>query len=129
MARILKHIHYEVLEARGLLTHDGRPNLDHIKSPFKQLDKSNDGHIEQSELKNLIQNINFGIELDHNGVVAKVTTEFDEDGNHMIEEKEFVNGIRKWINEASRVSGCKDSERFIDEFDQVVVTTTHLLLI
>ncbi|XP_059638923.1 sodium/calcium exchanger NCL2-like [Cornus florida] len=119
MARILKHVHYEVLEARGLLTHDGRPNLDHIKSLFKQLDKSNDGYIEQSELKELIQNVNFGIELDHNGVVAKVMKEFDEDGNLMIDEKEFVNGIGKWINEASRVCRCKDSKRFIDEFDQI----------
>ncbi|XP_059669955.1 sodium/calcium exchanger NCL1-like isoform X1 [Cornus florida] len=119
MARILKHAHYEVLEARGLLTQDGRPNLDHIKSLFKQLDKSNDGLIEQSELKELIQNITFGTELNHNGVVAKVMKEFDEDGNLMIDEREFVDGIKKWINEAVRVSNCKDSERFIDEFDQI----------
>ncbi|KAA8515168.1 hypothetical protein F0562_018347 [Nyssa sinensis] len=120
MARILKHIQSQVLEAQGLLTADGRPNLSSIESLFNRYDRNEDGKISPSELKGLIQQINFGkVKLDHDEVVEKVMKDFDEDGDNLINKQEFVSGIKKWLDEVIRVATCKDPKRFLDEFDQI----------
>ncbi|KAA8535254.1 hypothetical protein F0562_030257 [Nyssa sinensis] len=120
MARILKHFQNQVLKDEGLLTDDGRPNLDRIKSLFEQFDSDKNKVISQSELKELIQSVKFGkVNLDPDEVSEKVMKDFDEDGDHMISEAEFVNGISKWVKKATRVTSCNDSKRCIDEFEKI----------
>ncbi|GFZ02997.1 hypothetical protein Acr_15g0016050 [Actinidia rufa] len=57
MSRILKHVQNNALK---MLTDEGRPNVDCIKSLFEQVDTNNNKYISQSELKEVIQNIKFG---------------------------------------------------------------------
>lgn len=68
----------------------------------------------------MIQNIRFGkVQLDHDLVAENVMKDFDEDGDQMISEQEFINGISKWIHKATHIANSKDSKNFIDEFDKV----------
>ncbi|XP_047259597.1 sodium/calcium exchanger NCL2-like [Capsicum annuum] len=46
--------------------------------------------------------------------------DFDTDRNDMIDEPEFVDGMTRWINEAIRVTSCKDKKRAIDEYDKIM---------
>ncbi|CAL5345102.1 unnamed protein product [Camellia sinensis] len=120
MSRILKHVQNKALEAEGLLTDDGRPNIDRIKSLFDEFDSNKNKFISQEELKEVIQHIKFGnVKFDHDVVVAEVMNDFDKNGDLMISEEEFVNGITKWVDKATRVANSNDTKRFIDEFDQI----------
>ncbi|XP_052200791.1 sodium/calcium exchanger NCL2-like [Diospyros lotus] len=120
MSRILKHIQNQAFEAEGLLSSDGRPNEDRIKSLFQQFDSNNNKLISGSELKAVIQHIKFGnLQLDHDLVVEEVMRNFDKDGDNMISEQEFVDGVSGMITHATRVVDCRDTKRFIDEFDKV----------
>ncbi|GMP74442.1 hypothetical protein CsSME_00031861 [Camellia sinensis var. sinensis] len=120
MSRILKHVQNKALEAEGLLTDDGRPNIDRMKSLFDEFDSNKNKFISQEELKEVIQHIKFGnVKFDHDVVVAEVMNDFDKNGDLMISEEEFVNGITKWVDKATRVANSNDTKRFIDEFDQI----------
>ncbi|KAE9461918.1 hypothetical protein C3L33_06176, partial [Rhododendron williamsianum] len=120
MSRILKHVHSQAFEAGGLLTDDGSPNVDRIKSIFEEFDSNHNKLISQSELKEVIQNIRFGkFQLDHDLVAENVMKDFDEDGDQMISEQEFINGFTKWIHKATHIANSKDSKNFIDEFDKI----------
>ncbi|XP_058197527.1 sodium/calcium exchanger NCL2-like isoform X2 [Rhododendron vialii] len=120
MSRILKHVQNQAFEADGLVTDDGRPNVDRIKSLFEEYDSNHNKLISQSELKEVIQNIRFGkFPLDHDLVAENVMKDFDEDGDQMISEQEFVNGFTKWIHKATHIANSKDSKNFIDEFDKI----------
>ncbi|KAI8525635.1 hypothetical protein RHMOL_Rhmol13G0245900 [Rhododendron molle] len=120
MSRILKHVQHQAFEADGLVTDDGSPNVDRIKSIFEEFDSNHNKLISQSELKEVIQNIRFGkFQLDHDLVAENVMKDFDEDGDQMISEQEFINGITKWIHKATCIANSKDSKNFIDEFDKI----------
>ncbi|XAR66535.1 hypothetical protein NMG60_11012808 [Bertholletia excelsa] len=120
MSRILKHVQNQVLEDEGLLIDDGSPNLDRIKNLFSEIDSNNNNLISESELKQVIQNIKFGaMPIDHDLVADEVMKDFDKDGDNMIDEQEFVNGISKWLHQATRVASCKDAKRSLDEFDKI----------
>lgn len=68
----------------------------------------------------MIQNVKFGkVQMDHDLVAENVMKDFDEDGDHVISEQEFINGITKWIQKATRIANTKDTKKLIDEFDQV----------
>ncbi|KAH7837328.1 hypothetical protein Vadar_012607 [Vaccinium darrowii] len=120
MSKILKHVQNQAFEADGLLIDDGSPNVDRIKSLFKEFDSDHNKLISQSELKEVIQNIKFGkVQMDHDLVAENVMKDFDEDGDHVISEQEFINGITKWIHKATRIANTKDTKKLIDEFDQI----------
>ncbi|KAL6991161.1 hypothetical protein U1Q18_009280 [Sarracenia purpurea var. burkii] len=121
MARILKHFQNQTLEAEGLITDDGKPNLVRIKGLFDEVDTNKNKLISESELKKLIHSIKFGNEqLDPDVMVAKVMKDFDENGDHMISQQEFVDGVTKWVREASRVvNNYGDAKNLIDEFDKI----------
>ena len=77
-------------------------------------------------MKAVIQHIKFGnLQLDHDLVVEEVIRNFDKDGDNMISEQEFVDGVSGMITHATRVVDCRDTKRFIDEFDKVKSIQVH----
>ncbi|PIN24276.1 Calmodulin and related proteins (EF-Hand superfamily) [Handroanthus impetiginosus] len=122
MARILKHAHNQALEKEHLVTNDGRLNEERIKALFKQFDKDNKNSLSWSELEDLIYStVKSGhSQLNYQEMVEKLLSEFDTDGNNIIDEHEFVHGVTKWLIKAMDVTRCEDARRSIDEFDKIM---------
>ncbi|PIN20883.1 Calmodulin and related proteins (EF-Hand superfamily) [Handroanthus impetiginosus] len=94
---ILEHLQNSVYGS--LLAEDGTPDVPAIKRLFKDIDLDKDDTISYFELKELINNIKFGI-IPHNVDVAaqKILEELDISGDQLINEAEFVSGLSKWLN-------------------------------
>ncbi|GKV02059.1 hypothetical protein SLEP1_g14543 [Rubroshorea leprosula] len=106
MSGILKHLKQRALGR--LLTCDGEPNEDVIKKLFHTIDENHDEHLSAGELRALILGIRFEeIDLDKDDAVNKVMKYFDTSNDQRISEREFVDGISKWLNEAKQVVGYK----------------------
>lgn len=45
--------------------------------------------------------------------------DFDKNNNKIIDEKEFEDGVTKWVNRAMDVANAADKGRIIEEFDRV----------
>ncbi|CAN4091967.1 unnamed protein product [Withania somnifera] len=121
MAKILKHVESQALEAEHILKDDGIPNIERITEIFHQYDRDGNNFITRSELEKLISSVKYGeVQLNSNDSVTKVMKDFDKDGNDMIDKHEFVHGIVRWINEAIRVTNCKDKKSAIDEYDKIM---------
>ncbi|OIT20091.1 PREDICTED: uncharacterized protein LOC109220641 [Nicotiana attenuata] len=120
MARILKHVQTQALEAEHLVNDDGSPNIEPIKEIFHQYDFDGNKVITKPELEELIGSVKFGeVEINRDDSVKKVLRDFDKDGNNMIDEHEFVHGMTKWLNEAIKVTNCPDKKRAIDEYEKI----------
>lgn len=115
MARILKHVHL----TENLVKDDGSPNVEHIREIFHKYDLDRNNAITKPELEDVISSVEFGEEINRNDTVHPVFRDFDKNGNNMIDEDEFVNGMIKWINEAIRESKCPDKKKAIDEYDKI----------
>ncbi|PHU19095.1 hypothetical protein BC332_10246 [Capsicum chinense] len=121
MAKILKHVESQALEAEHFLKDDGTPNIERIKEIFRQYDTDGNNSITRKELEKLIRSVKYGeVQLNSDDSVTKVMKDFDTDRNDMIDEPEFVDGMTRWINEAIRVTNCKDKNRAIDEYDKIM---------
>ncbi|KAM3239284.1 sodium/calcium exchanger NCL2 [Capsicum annuum] len=121
MAKILKHVESQALEAEHFLKDDGTPNIERIKEIFHQYDTDGNNSITRKELEKLIRSVKYGeVQLNSDDSVTKVMKDFDTDRNDMIDEPEFVDGMTRWINEAIRVTNCKDKKRAIDEYDKIM---------
>ncbi|KAM3251421.1 sodium/calcium exchanger NCL1 [Capsicum annuum] len=120
MARLLKHVQTQALEAERLINDDGCPNINRIKEIFHQNDFDRNNVLTKPELEELIGSVKFGeVEINRDDSVQKVLRDFDRDGNDMIDEHEFVHGMTKWLNEAISVTKCPDKKRAIDEYDKI----------
>ncbi|GFY91920.1 hypothetical protein Acr_08g0003160 [Actinidia rufa] len=116
MSRILKHVQNHVLKTQGLLTDEGRPNIDGIKSLFENIDKNNNKiyigiGIERIDPKHQI----WKSTANPVTVVESVMKDFDKDGDHMISEQEFVKGITKWFHNDTRFANSKDAKMLTDK--------------
>ncbi|KAF3635651.1 putative ras-related protein RABA1f-like [Capsicum annuum] len=121
MAKILKHVESQALEAEHFLNDDGTPNIERIKEIFHQYDIDGNNSITRNELEKLIRSVKYDeVQLNSDDSVKKVMQDFDTDRNDMIDEPEFVDGMTRWINEAIRVTSCKDKKRAIDEYDKIM---------
>ncbi|KAL2475260.1 sodium/calcium exchanger family protein/calcium-binding EF hand family protein [Abeliophyllum distichum] len=121
MSKILKHAESQILKAESLVTEDGKPNTDSIKSLFRQFDNDNNNEISKTELEQLIRTVKFeGFQPNYKDVIKELFKDFDKDGNHTIDEPEFVDGVEKWIDKAIQVADCSDKTSSIDEFDRIV---------
>ncbi|XP_055804722.1 sodium/calcium exchanger NCL1-like [Solanum dulcamara] len=121
MARLLKHVQTQALEAEHLVKDDGTPNIERIKEIFHQYDFDGNNAITKPELEELIGSVKFGeVEINRDDTVKKVLRDFDRNGNDMIDEDEFVHGMAKWLNEAISVTKCPDKKKAIDEYDKIM---------
>uniref|UniRef100_M1C3U6 Calmodulin n=1 Tax=Solanum tuberosum TaxID=4113 RepID=M1C3U6_SOLTU len=120
MARLLKHVQTQALEAEHLVKDDGTPNIERIREIFHQYDFDGNNAITKPELEELIGSVKFGeVEINREDTVKKVLRDFDRNGNDMIDEDEFVHGMTRWLNEAINVTKCPDKKRAIDEYDKI----------
>ncbi|KAL3820380.1 hypothetical protein ACJIZ3_006285 [Penstemon smallii] len=121
MAKFLKHAQSQELEAQNLVTDDGRPNVEHIRSLFKKYDTDNNNSLSLSELEELISSVKFGeSQQNYQEMVKKLIKDFDIDGDNIIDEQEFIHGVTKWLNKAIDATKCKDIKRSIEEFDKIM---------
>lgn len=66
---------------------------------FENLDVDNSNTISQTELKNLISDINFGkVPMCKDEVVVKIMEDLDIDGDNEINVEEFTKGLTRWIS-------------------------------
>jgi Ca2+/H+ antiporter len=116
---ILRHAQMQALGR--LLNDDGTPNDDVIRKLFHKIDLDKSRTLSQAELHALIVGINFEeVDFDRMDAVEKVMDDFDTSRNDAVEEEEFVQGMKKWLNEAKRsvpASGAF-SNKFINEFHE-----------
>ncbi|PIN05807.1 Calmodulin and related proteins (EF-Hand superfamily) [Handroanthus impetiginosus] len=120
MSKILKHAEKELLKSK-LLSPNGEPDTGKIKNLFMQFDYHGDGSISKSELEQLIRNVKFGeFHLTYEDMVKEVFKDFDKDSNDKIEEPEFVEGIKRWLDKAIRVANTPDKTQSIDVFNEIV---------
>ncbi|CAL4952331.1 unnamed protein product [Urochloa decumbens] len=116
---ILRHAQMQSLGR--LLKEDGTPNDDVIRKLFHKIDMDNSSSLSRSELHALIVGINFGeVDFDKMDAVDKVMADFDTSRNDVVEEGEFVEGMKKWLNEAKRSVpvGGAFSHKFINDFHE-----------
>jgi len=116
---ILRHAQMQALGR--LLNDDGTPNEDVIRKLFRKIDIDDSGNLSHSELHALIVGINFEeLDFDKMDAVDKVMNDFDTSRNDVLEEDEFVQGMKKWLNEAKRTVPASGafSNKFINEFHE-----------
>ncbi|TVU22849.1 hypothetical protein EJB05_32569 [Eragrostis curvula] len=117
---ILRHAQKQALGR--LLNEDGTPNEEVIRKLFHKIDMDESRSLSRSELHALIIGINFDeVDFDKADAVDKVMADFDTSRNDVVEEEEFVQGMKTWLEEAKRsvpTSGSSEkvSEQFIDDF-------------
>ncbi|WKA12028.1 hypothetical protein VitviT2T_029466 [Vitis vinifera] len=100
MSGILRHVQNSGLGS--LLKEDNTPDIANIKSLFERIDLDGDNCISQAELKELIMSIKFGdMPLDVDEAVARIMEKLDVNGDRLIDEEEFIQGLAKWVNISS----------------------------
>ncbi|CAM8957655.1 unnamed protein product [Rhodiola kirilowii] len=102
-----------------LLDDDGLPNPEVLEKLFDKIDGDNDGYLSPAELKALVVGFQFKhIDLNEDEAVEKLINDFDTSQDKLIEKKEFVEGVSKWLNEAKRssrqTSGPNTSKYLLD---------------
>ncbi|KAL6626951.1 hypothetical protein ACP70R_030677 [Stipagrostis hirtigluma subsp. patula] len=114
---ILRHAQKQALGR--LLNEDGTPNESVIRKLFHKIDLDQSHTLSRAELHALIVGINFDeVDFDREDAVDKVMEDFDTSRNAVVDEQEFVAGMKKWLNEAKSTvpAGGSYSNKFIDEF-------------
>ncbi|XP_071691916.1 sodium/calcium exchanger NCL2-like [Rutidosis leptorrhynchoides] len=78
---------------------DGTTNVSAIKRLFEKIDLNKDQFVTQSELKRLIMDINtVKIPEDIDKLTDKIMQDLDTSGDNQIDEHEFINGFKEWLN-------------------------------
>lgn len=111
---------------------------------FHTIDENGDGRLSASELKALVIGIRFEeIDFDKDDAVSKLIKDFDRSNDNHINMEEFINGIKKWLDEAMRVGGGTPdpgprTHKYLDNFHDVsgsivaylsaIVSYDHLIL-
>ncbi|KAL6838815.1 hypothetical protein ACP4OV_031529 [Aristida adscensionis] len=114
---ILRHAQMQALGR--LLNEDGTPNESVIRKLFHKIDMDESRTLSRAELHALIIGINFDeVDFDKEDAVDKIMDDFDTSGNETVEEAEFVEGMKKWLNEAKSTVPASGtfSNKFIDEY-------------
>ena len=103
-----------------------------VRRLFRKIDIDESRTLSRSELHALIVGINFEeLDFDRMDAVNKVMDDFDTSRNDVVEEEEFVQGMKKWLNEAKRsvpASGAF-SKKFINDFHEVTCSPWSLPLV
>jgi len=113
--------HFESKLVTKLTKEDGTPDEPAISKLFDAIDSDKDKHISRDELHAFLVGVQFEeMGWEKQGAVNQVMEDFDTSDNNLIEEKEFIAGISKWLKEARRtvsISGS-NSSNFLSDFHQ-----------
>nr|XP_011460767.1 PREDICTED: uncharacterized protein LOC105350439 [Fragaria vesca subsp. vesca] len=127
MSEVLRHIQGNS-SVGAILTENGMPHKDNIRSLFEQIDRDGNNNISEAELRELIMNIKSGnIPLDVDESVNKLVEELDTSGDHMINEEEFVTGLTKWMNKSHDSQGLPSLESEDDLYQRTWDATDKLV--
>ncbi|KAI3774957.1 hypothetical protein L1987_49522 [Smallanthus sonchifolius] len=78
---------------------DGTTNISAIKRLFERIDLDKDNFVSQSELKTLIMELNSEILPEAvDEATAKIMHDLDTSGDQQIDEQEFIDGFKEWLN-------------------------------
>ncbi|GAA0170532.1 transporter [Lithospermum erythrorhizon] len=119
---ILKHLKQHALGR--LCTEEGEPNLEVLKKLFIAIDENKDGSLSPPELRALVVGIRLDeINLEEGDAVKTVMRDFDTSGDSKIEFSEFVNGVRKWLEEAKGARAASleagpETMKYLDDFHE-----------
>ncbi|KAH6777718.1 hypothetical protein C2S52_006683 [Perilla frutescens var. hirtella] len=121
MSKILKQAEGQLMRTEALITNDGEPNIERIRSLFKEFDSSKDGSLSEDELKQLITKVKFGTyQMKDDDVIKEMFRAFDLDGDEVIDEQEFINGVKGFLEKAMKSVNTSERTRVVEEFDKIV---------
>ncbi|KAL9403847.1 hypothetical protein Peur_000819 [Populus x canadensis] len=96
MSEIVSHLQSDALG--NLIKEDGTPDSPTIRRLFEEIDRDADNCISKDELKELMKKIEIGkISWDVDEAAEKIMEALDTSGDQMIDEKEFAEGIVRWL--------------------------------
>ncbi|KAL9366734.1 hypothetical protein Peur_037933 [Populus x canadensis] len=96
MSEIVSHLQNVALG--NLIKEDGTPDSPTIRRLFEEIDRDADNCISKDELKELMKKIEIGkISWDVDEAAEKIMQALDTSGDQMIDEKEFAEGIVRWL--------------------------------
>ncbi|KAL5729969.1 hypothetical protein ACHQM5_002856 [Ranunculus cassubicifolius] len=119
----------------------GIPNTQVIAELFTKIDQNNNNFVTVAELKGLILGIQFQeVGLYEEDFVDTVMKEFDASGDTLIDKKEFIRGISKWLsdkksNESSQETNHETSNvytsfwRYVQAASLLVLGTTMIVFL
>ncbi|CAI9783707.1 unnamed protein product [Fraxinus pennsylvanica] len=120
-SKILKAARTQLLKSESLITDDGNTNIEEINNLFKQVDTGFDNKISKTELEQLIRSLNFGeFQPNYDDVVKELFEDLDKDGNNVIDEPEFINGLIDFENKALPAAKHSDEKGSFDEIQKIV---------
>ncbi|XP_022847570.1 sodium/calcium exchanger NCL-like [Olea europaea var. sylvestris] len=120
-SKIIEDARKQLLKSESLITDDGNTNIEGIKNLFKQADTGYNNEISKTELEQLIRSLNFGeLQLNYDDAVKELFEDLDKNGNNVIDEQEFINGLIEWEKKALPDAKHSDEKGSIDETQQTV---------
>ncbi|RZC74307.1 hypothetical protein C5167_049792 [Papaver somniferum] len=104
-----------------LISDKGVPNISILQRLFEKVDLDHDNRLSHSELKKLVEAIQFGtVNLNVDVAVEELIEELDTDGDHLINKEEFVEGLSKFLIANSN----KDTWPETDKVEEVPLAIT-----
>lgn len=77
---------------------------------FQETDRDANKCLTLAELENLILEMQSGkVDVDKDYAISKILNSFDRNNDKIIQEGEFVEGCKKWIEEATQLAQSDDS--------------------
>lgn len=104
--RFLQHV-----EKLGkVVKEDGKVDVDLIKRVFDKADQDDDRCIADEELEKLMTDVFKAgtTDIDQQEAMEKVMSKFDKNHDNKISEKEFIKGLKKWIQDANHSASNSD---------------------
>ncbi|XP_059291057.1 sodium/calcium exchanger NCL1-like [Lycium ferocissimum] len=104
-------LHHVQRHAKGkLINEEGDPDIDVLKRLFHETDRDANKCLTLAELENLILEMESGkVQMDKDYAISKILNSFDQNNDKKIQEEEFVEGCKRWIEEAKRIAQSDES--------------------
>ncbi|KAK9078216.1 hypothetical protein SSX86_002273 [Deinandra increscens subsp. villosa] len=97
ISEIIKHV--QSFPLGNFYNEDGTTNISAIKRLFERIDLDKDNFVSPSELKRLIMELNSEkLPEDVDEETAIIMHDLDTNGDQQIDEQEFINGFKQWLN-------------------------------
>ncbi|KAI3895509.1 hypothetical protein MKW92_010185 [Papaver armeniacum] len=103
-----------------LISDEGVPNISILQRLFEKVDLDQDNRLSHSEIKKLVEAIQSGnVNLNVDVAVEELIEELDTDGDHLINKKEFVDGLSKFLIANSNEDAWQETDK-VEEVPLVI---------